>query len=92
MATFLDFAKNLLTLTAAVEDLRKQMDAVAKKAAENRERIVRLEAREELLAERISRQASEAVSRMHLQQSDRLTRLEMRIEAPAQGRLPENQG
>jgi len=68
------------------------MDAVSKKAAENRERIVRLEAREELLAERISRQASEAVSRMHLQQSDRLTRLEMRIEAPAQGRLPESQG
>jgi len=73
-----EILREVLTLTFSVGALRSDVDALQKEVKENRERILKLENREDALAADMACKATEAVSRMMGEFVTRLTRLEER--------------
>ena len=91
-----EILREVMTLTGNVGALRSDVDSLARRVEENRERIIRLENREDLLKSEMARQATEGVARLMSDVATRLTRLEQT--SPALGedrgtrRLPPEAG
>jgi len=73
---FVELLREVMTLTSDVRGLKESVDALANKHDDLRERVVRLEAREEVIIEKTHSAAVMAVDRMHNSVLERLVKLE----------------
>jgi len=71
--------KEIMTLTSNVGEIKNDVDKLWNKVENHTERIIKLEQREELLAEKMSNRAIEAVYRMNSEYFNRITELEKKI-------------
>jgi uncharacterized protein YeeX (DUF496 family) len=71
--------KEIMTLTSNVGEIKNDVDKLWNKVENHTERIIKLEQREELLAEKMSNRAIEAVYRMNAEYFNRITELEKKI-------------
>ncbi len=74
-----EILREVLTLTSSVGALKADVQTLQGVVQESRERIIKLENREEVLAADMACKATEAVSRMTGEMVTRLTRLEERF-------------
>ena len=80
MAGPIEMLREIMTLTSTVGALRSDVDRLLDRLENHTERIIRLESREEVLMERMARQAAEGVQQMTLQLATRIANLEKRLE------------
>ncbi|MFX0202708.1 MAG: hypothetical protein ACFFCW_41925 [Candidatus Hodarchaeota archaeon] len=73
------FIKEVMTLTDRVGGLKTDVERLMAKVENNTERIIKLESREELLIEKMTRHATEAVHRMSDSYYQRLANIERRL-------------
>jgi regulator of replication initiation timing len=76
LADLIELLREIMTLTSDVGGLKARLEKVADEVDSLRERIVRLEAREEVIVEKTHSAAVMAVDRMHKDVLERLIRLE----------------
>ncbi len=76
MSTIVDLGKEILTLLERVSGLSQKVERLERVVADNQERIIRLESREELLLEKMKVSIHEASIRMQQEFDRRLVRLE----------------
>ena len=79
MADIMGLIKEIMTLTSNVGEIKNDVDKLWNKVENHTERIIKLEQREELLAEKMSNRAIEAVYRMNSEYFNRITELEKKI-------------
>ena len=80
------FLKEMLSLTSSMGELKSDVRTLAAKTDNLVERIIRLEQREEVLMERMSRHAVEAVHRMTKDYFEKVTTLQKRVELVENGK------
>ena len=80
MAEVVTLLKEIMALTHNVGELKGDVDKLWAKAENHTERIIKLEEREELLAEKMGTRAVEAVYRMNSEYFNRLSELEKKVE------------
>ncbi len=88
MAGAVEMIREVMTLTTTVGALRGDVDRLVQKVEDHHERIIKLEAREEYLMEKMAYTAMEGVQRMTLQLIDRIVALEKRCGEPGAGSAP----
>lgn len=79
MADIMGLIKEIMTLTSNVGEIKNDVEKLWNKVENHTERIIKLEQREELLAEKMSNRAIEAVYRMNSEYFNRITELEKKI-------------
>jgi uncharacterized protein YeeX (DUF496 family) len=80
--------REVMTLTSNVGELKNEIDRITIKVENHTERIVKLETREELLAQKMTNEAIKAVYSMNSQYFDRLSRIEKSIGINPDNHLP----
>ena len=81
MASAVDVLREVLALTENVKGLKEEVSRLVGDVTALRERVVRLEAREEIVVERTRNAAIMAVNRMHADLLERLLTIEATIAA-----------
>lgn len=76
MTDIIELLREIMTLTSDVSALKARLEKVADEIDGVRERVVRLEAREDLIMEKTHTAAVMAIDRMHKDVLARLIRLE----------------
>ena len=76
MSSIADILRDVLTLTRDVGGLRAEVKRLDERVEQHHEHIIKLETREEVLAERMAGKATEAVGATTAELFTRLTRLE----------------
>ena len=74
------FVKEVMLLSTSVGALRSDVDKLITKIESHHDRIIRLENREELLMEKMTRHAVEAVHNMSNSYHERLAKIERDVE------------
>ena len=80
-----DMIREVMTLTTTVGAVRGDVDRLVEKVEDHHERIIRLEAREELLMQKMANKAMLGVQQMTLPLIDRIVALEKRCGEPEPG-------
>jgi len=69
-----------VNLTSTVDSIKTQIEDLSRKVEENRERIIRLESSEEVIAEKARSAAVESVNRMTIEIARDLERIKATLE------------
>jgi hypothetical protein len=72
----LELIREIITLTSSVNDLKDQITRLSDRVEKNTERIVRLEAREELMVEKAKSAYAAAQSQFNVHLIERLLKVE----------------
>ena len=79
MADVMGLLKEIMSLTTSVGELKSEVRRLADKVDDHTERIIKLENREELLAQKMSNTAIRAVYEMNSQLFNRLFAIEQKL-------------
>lgn len=81
MPDFIELLREMMTLTSSVGELKEAVGRLGDKVERNTERIIKLEDREELLAQKMANTALRAVFDMSTKYFDRLTAVENQLKS-----------
>ena len=79
MADIMSLIREVMTLTSNVGELKNEVNRITTKVENHTERIIKLETREEFLAQKMTNEAIKAVYSMNSQYFDRLSKIEKSI-------------
>lgn len=88
MASIGELLREFITLTSNFNALRSEVDKLGQKSDQNRERIVRLESREDYLMQKMANTAMEGVQRMNFPLVSRIVALEKKCGGGSSGDTP----